>query len=80
MTRSILTAKSELNQAMQHAKIARAIVKANIDSARLLIDEDDLRELKAAALEAATALATIESYLGSFTRVSVSSKKFAVAS
>ena len=78
MTRSIATAQSELNQSLAHARIAKYIVKAHIEAARLLLDEDSLHSLQETARALGSDVATIESYLAQFGRIGFGNKRFAV--
>ncbi len=78
MTKSILTAKSELASAILHMKIAKRIVSANVDEGRLLLDERTLQELKDLALSLGNDVAVIESKLGEYGRITFGSKRFAI--
>lgn len=78
MTSNIQTAKKHLTMSMANAKIAKAIIGHNVEQARILMDEATLHDMQTLALEASSAVATIESNLAMFARVGFNSKKFAV--
>jgi len=78
MPKTIKEAKANLARAIVHAKIARQIIELVTKEGRMMLKDEEFHQLKDLALIVGNDVATIDSYLGSYGRMSFGSERFAV--